>query len=107
MDLLLISVECFFPVISYGVDPDTGLLNYDHIFSLAKKHKPKILIAGYSAYPRTLDFTKFREIADSVGAQLIVDMSHFAGLVAGKVHTSPIGIADFVTSTTHKTLRVT
>ena len=94
-----------FPVISYGVDPDTGLLNYDHIFSLAKKHKPKILIAGYSAYPRTLDFTKFREIADSVGAQLIVDMSHFAGLVAGKVHTSPIGIADFVTSTTHKTLR--
>ena len=94
-----------FTVVSYGVDPDTGLLNYDHIFSLAKEHKPKILIAGYSAYPRTLDFTKFKEIADSVGAKLIVDMSHFAGLVAGKVHTSPIGIADFVTSTTHKTLR--
>ena len=94
-----------FSVVSYGVDPDTGLLNYDHIFSLAKEHKPKILIAGYSAYPRTLNFAKFREIADSVGAQLIVDMSHFAGLVAGKVHASPIGIADFVTSTTHKTLR--
>ena len=94
-----------FSVVSYRVDPDTGLLNYDHIFSLAKEHKPKILIAGYSAYPRTLDFAKFREIADSVEAKLVVDMSHFAGLVAGKVHTSPIGVADFVTSTTHKTLR--
>ena len=94
-----------FPVVSYKIDPDTGFLNYDHIFSLAKEHKPKILIAGYSAYPRVLDFTKFREIADSVDAKLIVDMSHFAGLVAGKVHASPIGIADFVTSTTHKTLR--
>ncbi len=94
-----------FPVVSYRVDSDTGLLNYDHIFSLAKEHKPKILIAGYSAYPRTIDFTKFREIADSVGAQLVVDMSHFAGLVAGKAHASPIEIADFVTSTTHKTLR--
>ena len=94
-----------FSVVSYRVDPDTGLLNYDHIFCLAKEHKPKILIAGYSAYPRTLDFTKFKEIADSVGTQLVVDMSHFAGLVAGKVHASPIGVADFVTSTTHKTLR--
>ena len=94
-----------FPVISYGVDLDTGLLNYDHISALAKEHKPKILIAGYSAYPRILNFEKFREIADSVGAKLIVDMSHFAGLVAGKAHASPIGIADFVTSTTHKTLR--
>ena len=66
-----------FPVISYGVDLDTGFLNYDHIFSLAQKHKPKILIAGYSAYPRTLDFNKFREIADGAGAKLIVDMSSF------------------------------
>lgn len=94
-----------FSVVSYGIDPDTGFLNYDHIFSLAKEHKPRILIAGYSAYPRVLDFAKFREIADSIGAQLVVDMSHFAGLIAGKAHASPIGIADFVTSTTHKTLR--
>ena len=94
-----------FSVVSYGLDPQTELLNYDYMFSLAKKHKPKILIAGYSAYPRTLDFVKFKEIADSAGAVLIVDMSHFAGLVAGQVHASPVGIADFVTSTTHKTLR--
>lgn len=95
----------FFSVVSYGLDPETGFLNYDHIFSLARKHKPKVLIAGYSAYPRKLDFVKFREIADSIGAILLVDMSHFAGLVAGGVHVSPIGIADFTTTTTHKTLR--
>lgn len=94
-----------FSVISYGLDPQTGLLNYDNIFALAKEYKPKILIAGYSAYPRKIDFEKFKEIADAVGALLVVDMSHFAGLVVGGVHASPVGLADFITTTTHKTLR--
>lgn len=94
-----------FSVVSYGLDSQTGLLNYDNIFALAKQHKPKILIAGYSAYPRKIDFEKFKEIADAVGALLVVDMSHFAGLVVGGVHASPVGLADFITTTTHKTLR--
>ena len=91
--------------VGYGLDPDTELLDYDHILHLAQKHQPKLLIAGYSSYPRTLDFKKFREIADAVGATLLVDMAHFAGLVAAGLHTSPIPYADYVTSTTHKTLR--
>ncbi len=94
-----------FNAVHYGLDPKTGRLNYDQIRDAAKKHKPKLLIAGYSAYPRVLDFSLFRQIADEVGATLMVDMAHFAGLVASGVHPSPIGFADYVTSTTHKTLR--
>ena len=94
-----------FRVISYGLDPETHLLNYDAIADIAKKEKPKMIIAGYSAYPRILDFKIFREIADSVGAILMTDMAHFAGLVAGGAHPSPIPYSDFVTTTTHKTLR--
>jgi len=94
--------------ISYGVDPETGLLDYDKIKEQADREKPLILIAGYSAYPRLIDFEKMREIADSCGATLLVDMAHFAGLVAGKQlkgKFNPIPYADIVTSTTHKTLR--
>lgn len=94
-----------FQTSAYGLDPSTGRLNYDQIRDVAKKEKPKLLIAGYSAYPRTLDFNLFRSIADEVGATLLVDMAHFAGLVAAGVHPSPVGIADYVTTTTHKTLR--
>ncbi|MEK7355212.1 MAG: serine hydroxymethyltransferase, partial [Bdellovibrionota bacterium] len=94
-----------FKVASYGLDAETHRINYDTIRAKAKETKPTLLIAGYSAYPRSLDFTKFREIANEVGATLVVDMAHFAGLVAGGQHTSPVGIADYVTSTTHKTLR--
>jgi glycine hydroxymethyltransferase len=89
----------------YGLDPKTGRLNYDQIREQAKAAKPKLLIAGYSAYPRSLDFGLFRQIADEVGATLLVDMAHFAGLVAGGEHSSPVPHADYVTSTTHKTLR--
>lgn len=89
----------------YGLDPKTGRINYDMIRDTAKKTKPKLLIAGYSAYPRALDFGLFRQIADEVGATFMVDMAHFAGLVAGGEHASPVPIADYVTSTTHKTLR--
>ena len=94
-----------FNAVHYGIDPETGRINYEHILQQAIKHKPKMLIAGYSAYPRELDFKKFREIADEVGAILMVDMAHFAGLVAAKVHPSPVPFADYVTTTTHKTLR--
>ncbi len=94
-----------FKVASYGLDAETGRINYDTIRKVAKESKPKILIGGYSAYPRTLDFAKFREIADEVGATLLVDMAHFAGLVAGGAHPSPIPYAHYITSTTHKTLR--
>ena len=90
---------------SYGLDAVTGLLNYDSIRETAKAVRPKMIIAGYSAYPRTLDFAKFREICDEVGATLLVDMAHFAGLVAGGAHESPVPFADYVTTTTHKTLR--
>lgn len=92
-------------IVSYGIDEKTSRLNYDHIADLAKKNKPKMIIAGYSAYPRILDFKIFREIADSVGAVLMTDMAHFAGLVAGEAHPSPIPYSDYVTTTTHKTLR--
>jgi glycine hydroxymethyltransferase len=90
---------------SYGLDLETGVLNYDEIARLAKEVKPKVIMCGYSAYPRAIDFKKFREIADSVGAYLYADIAHIAGLVATGYHESPIGIADVVTSTTHKTLR--
>jgi glycine hydroxymethyltransferase len=90
---------------SYGLDPETGRLNYETIAKKALETKPKMIIAGYSAYPRELDFKKFREIADSVGALLLVDMAHFAGLVAAGVHPSPVPYADYITTTTHKTLR--
>ena len=89
----------------YQLDPKTNLLDYNHIEDQAKKHKPGILIAGHSAYPRIPDFKIFREIADRIEAVLLVDMAHFAGLVAGGVHPSPVPYADFITSTTHKTLR--
>lgn len=90
---------------SYKLDPVTGRLNYSQIKERALEVKPSLIIAGYSAYPRVLDFAKFREIADQVGAKLLVDMAHFAGLVATGHHQSPLEFADFVTSTTHKTLR--
>ena len=89
----------------YGVDPDTEAIDYDVLQKQAAEFKPAIIIAGYTAYPMTIDFKRFREIADSVGAYLLVDMAHIAGLIAGGVHPSPIEYADIVTSTTHKTLR--
>jgi len=95
----------YFHIVSYELDKETGLLNYDTIRKLAIENKPKMIIAGHSAYPRQLDFKKFREIADEVGAILFVDMAHFAGLVAGGAHPSPVPYADVVTTTTHKTLR--
>ena len=95
----------FFRMVGYGVDRKTETLDYDAILELAKIHKPKMILAGASAYPRTIDFKKFRQIADSVGAYLFVDMAHIAGLVAAGVHPSPVPYAEFVSSTTHKTLR--
>ena len=94
-----------FNAISYGVNEKTELLDYDEVERLAKEHKPKLIIAGASAYPRKIDFKRFREIADSVGAYLMVDMAHIAGLVAAGVHDNPCKYADVVTTTTHKTLR--
>ena len=94
----------FYNIVPYGITEE-GYLNYDEIRALVKQHKPKMIIAGASAYPRVIDFKKFREIADEVGAVLFVDMAHIAGLVAAGVHPSPIPYADIVTSTTHKTLR--
>lgn len=95
----------WFESASYGVDPKTGLLDYEETRRVAKEFKPKVIMAGYSAYPRALDFKKFREIADEVGAYLFADIAHIAGLVAVGLHPTPIGLADIVTSTTHKTLR--
>ena len=89
---------------SYGVEED-GLINYDEVFMLAKRHKPKMIIAGASAYPRIIDWQAFRDIADDVGALLMVDMAHYSGLIAGGVYPNPLPFADVVTSTTHKTLR--
>jgi glycine hydroxymethyltransferase len=91
--------------IAYGVRKETELVDFDEMRALAREHKPKMIIAGASAYPRTLDFAPFREIADEIGATLLVDMAHIAGLVAVGLHPSPVPLADFVTSTTHKTLR--
>jgi glycine hydroxymethyltransferase len=95
----------WFNVVSYKVREDNHLINYDQVAALALLEKPKLIIAGGSAYPRTLDFKRFREIADSVGAYLMVDMAHFAGLVAGGAHPNPLDHAHVVTTTTHKTLR--
>ncbi len=95
----------FFNVVHYTVDKETETLNYDQLWKLAKEHKPKIIVAGGSAYPRTLYFDKFREICDDVGAYLVADIAHIAGLVAAKLHPSPVPYADIVTTTTHKTLR--
>lgn len=91
--------------VEYGVDKETEHIDYDVVAALAKEHKPKLIVAGASAYPRTIDFAKFREIADSVGAYLMVDMAHIAGLVAAGLHPNPVEHAHFVTTTTHKTLR--
>ena len=95
----------WFNAVQYGVTQDTNLIDYDEVERLAKEHQPKLIIAGGSAYPRVIDFKRFREIADSVGAYLHVDMAHFAGLVAAGLHPSPVPIADVCTTTTHKTLR--
>ena len=95
----------FFNVVHYGVRESDHRLDYEQLEALARQHKPKMIVAGYSAYPRELDFGRFRAIADEVGALLMTDMAHFAGLVAAGVHPSPVPHCDFVTSTTHKTLR--
>lgn len=92
-------------IVSYGVNPETETIDYDELLKLAKEHRPKLILAGASAYPRIIDFKKFKEIADEVGAYLMVDMAHIAGLVATGLHPSPVEYADFVTTTTHKTLR--
>jgi len=95
----------WFNVVSYGVRKDNHRIDYDEVEMLALKHKPKLIIAGGSAYPRAIDFSRFREIADKIGAIFMVDMAHFAGLVAGGLHANPVDYADVVTTTTHKTLR--
>ncbi|WP_442601925.1 serine hydroxymethyltransferase [Paenibacillus sp. KN14-4R] len=95
----------WFDVVSYGVREDTHRIDYDQLEALAKKERPALIIAGASAYARTIDFAKFKEIADQIGAKLMVDMAHIAGLVAAGLHPSPVPYADVVTSTTHKTLR--
>ncbi len=91
--------------LAYGVRPDDELIDFDQVRALAREHKPKMIIAGASAYPRTMEYAPFREIADEVGATFLVDFAHIAGLVAAGLHPSPVPYADFVTSTTHKTLR--
>ena len=95
----------WFNVVAYELEPETELIDYTSVERLAKEHKPKLIIAGASAYSRVIDWARFREIADSVGAYLMVDMAHYAGLIAADVYPTPVGIAHFVTSTTHKTLR--
>jgi glycine hydroxymethyltransferase len=95
----------FFKVVHYGVRESDQRLDYEQLAALAREHRPKLIVAGYSAYPRSLDFAAFRAVADEVGAILMTDMAHFAGLVAAGIHPSPVPYSDFVTSTTHKTLR--
>ena len=95
----------YFNVVPYGVDEVTHRIDYDALRKLAIENKPKLILAGASAYAREIDFAKFREIADEVGAYLMVDMAHIAGLVAAGLHPNPVPYADFVTTTTHKTLR--
>jgi glycine hydroxymethyltransferase len=95
----------WYKFITYGLDPETERLDYDNIEKLAVKHKPKLIVCGASAYPRIIDFPRFRRIADAAGAQLVADMAHLAGLVAAKLHPSPVPHAQIVTSSTHKTLR--
>ena len=95
----------WFNVVPYGLDRDTELIDYDEVARLAKKHKPKLIVAGASAYSRVIEWSRFREIADSVDAYLMADMAHYAGLIAADLYPTPVGVAHFVTSTTHKTLR--
>jgi glycine hydroxymethyltransferase len=95
----------YFNVVSYGVRADTGYIDYDEVETLAKKFKPRLIVAGASAYPRIIDFAAFRRIADAAGSYLMVDMAHIAGLVAAGMHPSPVPHAEFVSSTSHKTLR--
>jgi len=95
----------FYNFVHYGVSPETEMLDYDAIAALAKENKPRLILAGASAYPRIIDFPRLRQIADSVGAYLMVDMAHIAGLIAAGVHPSPVPYCDVITSTTHKTLR--
>ncbi|MBZ6523344.1 serine hydroxymethyltransferase [Staphylococcus aureus] len=95
----------FYNFVEYGVDKDTERINYDEVHKLALEHKPKLIVTGASAYSRTIDFKKFKEIADEVNAKLMVDMAHIAGLVVAGLHPNPVEYADFVTTTTHKTLR--
>lgn len=95
----------YYNFVEYGVSPETETIDYDQVYELALKHRPRMIVAGASAYPRIIDFKRFREIADEVGAYLFVDMAHIAGLVAAGLHPNPVPYADFVTSTTHKTLR--
>ena len=94
-----------FNIIPYGVSRETRAIDYDSLMEIARKHKPKLIVSGASAYPRELDFKRFREIADEVGALLVADIAHIAGLVVAKIHCDPVPYADFVTTTTHKTLR--
>jgi glycine hydroxymethyltransferase len=95
----------YFHFVPYGVDEETGRIDYDEVLTIARENKPKMIVAGASAYPRAIDFKRMREIADEVGALFMVDMAHIAGLVAAGLHQSPVPYADFVTTTTHKTLR--
>ncbi len=95
----------WYKTVPYGVSPETERIDYDELARLAREHKPKLILAGASAYPRIIDFDRFAEVAREVGAMLFVDMAHIAGLVAGGVHPNPVPLADFVTTTTHKTLR--
>ncbi|MCH2571475.1 MAG: serine hydroxymethyltransferase [Planctomycetes bacterium] len=94
-----------YQVVSYGVDPDTHRINFDQIAELAKEHKPKLIVAGHSSYPREVPHEQFAEIAKDIGALFMVDMAHYSGLVAAGLHNDPVPVADFVSSTTHKTLR--
>src|SRR5262249_9609095 len=94
-----------FKAVQYGVEVETGLISYEEVRKLAHEHRPKLIIAGFSAYSRIIDWQVFREIADEVGAYLMVDMAHIAGLVAAGLYPNPVPIADVVTTTTHKTLR--
>ncbi|WP_028634353.1 serine hydroxymethyltransferase [Pseudomonas parafulva] len=95
----------FFQAFAYGLEPGIETLDYQQMEALAREHRPKMIIAGASAYSRVIDFSRFRKVCDEIGAYLMVDMAHYAGLVAAGVYPSPVGIADFITSTTHKTLR--
>ncbi len=105
MERLLILVVNLTISLNMEIDKDTERINYDEVRKLALEHKPKLIVAGASAYSRTIDFKKFKEIADEVNAKLMVDMAHIAGLVAAGLHPNPVEYADFVTTTTHKTLR--
>jgi glycine hydroxymethyltransferase len=95
----------YYKVVAYGVDKETETIDFNEVAEQAKKHRPKVIVVGASAYPRTIDFTKFRAIADEVGAVIMADIAHIAGLVAAGIHPSPVPVCEFVTTTTHKTLR--